>query len=186
MACTMASWKLMITGGCLPQNLIISLYYIPCPLPELLPPSTRFIGVTPTRVKSGCRCQCRITWCACSVRANQSGVDLNCSFEWRIQHVKCDATKHKQALVTSKPIHLIMYKDQQRRDGAKDDSPFPAWIILTTKSVPVWFINRQKSIAIQLPKAMMFRRRTSTIKTANCREISHSTCNGVLRGNISW
>lgn len=51
---------------------------------------------------------------------------------------------------------------------------------LTSKSVPVWFINRHNSVAMHFPKALMFSRRTSTIKTTNYREVSHSTCNSVL------
>ena len=51
---------------------------------------------------------------------------------------------------------------------------------LTSKSVPVWFINRHNSVAVHFPKALMFSRRTSTIKTTNYREVSHSTCNSVL------
>ena len=51
---------------------------------------------------------------------------------------------------------------------------------LTTKSVPVGFINSHNSISIDLPKTSMQSGRTFTIQTTNYGKIRHSTYNGVL------
>ena len=53
---------------------------------------------------------------------------------------------------------------------------------LTPKFVPVWLVYGHNSVAIHLPKASVFYRRTIAIKSTNNRKVSHPACDGVLKG----